>query len=91
MEDKKEARLIRWIGLKAPQFTPSPFNLFMNIPVHDDLLTISFEPPTSKARQYICLKAEMDLVVAFSACPQVYCFSSLGSEDCKREERRGEG
>lgn len=59
------------LGLKAPQFTPSPFNLFMNIPVHDDLLTISFEPPTSKKGQYICLKAEMDLVIAFSACPQV--------------------
>ncbi|KAK0105285.1 hypothetical protein ONS95_004330 [Cadophora gregata] len=58
------------LGLKAPQFTPSPFNLFMNIPVHDDLLTISFEPPTSKEGQYICLKAEMDMVVAFSACPQ---------------------
>jgi uncharacterized protein YcgI (DUF1989 family) len=43
----------------------------MNIPVHDDYVTISFEPPTSKANEYICLQAEMDLVVAFSACPQV--------------------
>lgn len=59
------------IGIKAPQFTPSPFNLFMNIPVHDDHTTLSFEAPTSKEGQYICLKAEMDLVVAFSACPQV--------------------
>lgn len=58
------------IGIRAPQFTPSPFNLFMNIPVHSDLLTISFERPTSKAAEYICLKAEIDLVIAFSACPQ---------------------
>jgi len=58
------------IGIKAPQFTPSPLNLFMNIPVHDDLTTISFDPPTSVRGQYVCLKAEMDLVVAFSACPQ---------------------
>ena len=58
-------------GIKAPQFTPSPLNLFMNIPVHDDHTTISFEPPTSKAGEYVCLKAEVDLVIAFSACPQV--------------------
>jgi uncharacterized protein YcgI (DUF1989 family) len=43
----------------------------MNIPVHDDHTTLSFEAPTSKEGQYICLKAEMDLVIAFSACPQV--------------------
>jgi uncharacterized protein YcgI (DUF1989 family) len=43
----------------------------MNIPVHDDHTTLSFEKPTSKEGQYICLKAQMDLVIAFSACPQV--------------------
>lgn len=64
-------------GLKAPQFTPSPLNLFMNIPVHADLTTLSFEPPTSKVGQYVCLQAEVDLVIAFSACPQV-SFPLLG-------------
>jgi uncharacterized protein YcgI (DUF1989 family) len=59
------------VGIKAPQFTPSPLNLFMNIPVHEDRVTVSFEPPTSKEGQYVCLKAEVDVVVAFSACPQV--------------------
>jgi uncharacterized protein len=59
------------VAIKAPQFTPSPLNLFMNIPVHDDYTTLSFEAPTSKEGQYISLKAEMDLVIAFSACPQV--------------------
>lgn len=58
------------LGIKAPQFTPSPLNLFMNIPVHDDHTTLSFEAPTSKEGEYICLKAEMDLMIAFSACPQ---------------------
>lgn len=58
--------------IEAPQFTPSPLNLFMNIPVHSDFLTISFEPPTSRAGQYVSLKAEVDLVIAFSACPQVF-------------------
>jgi uncharacterized protein YcgI (DUF1989 family) len=50
----------------------------MNIPVHDDLTTLSFEAPTSKEGQYICLQAEMDLVIAFSACPQVSLFNMDG-------------
>ncbi|KAI6712123.1 hypothetical protein JHW43_005391 [Diplocarpon mali] len=58
-------------GLKAPQFTPSPFKLFMNIPIHDDHETISFESPTSKEDEYVSLKAELDLIVALSACPQI--------------------
>jgi len=44
----------------------------MNIPIHDDLTTLSFEAPTSeKGGEYVCLKAEVDLVIALSACPQV--------------------
>jgi len=43
----------------------------MNIPIHDDLITLSFEAPTSEKGQYVCLKAEVDLVIALSACPQV--------------------
>jgi len=42
----------------------------MNIPVHADLVTLSFEKPTSAEGQWVCLRAEVDLVVAFSACPQ---------------------
>lgn len=49
--------------------TPSPLNLFMNVPVHPDG-RLSFEPPVSDAGQYITLRAEMDLIVVFSACPQ---------------------
>jgi uncharacterized protein len=56
------------LGLEAPE-TPSPLNLFMNIPVHDDD-TLSFEPPASSKGSYVVLRAEMDLVIAFSACPQ---------------------
>jgi uncharacterized protein YcgI (DUF1989 family) len=52
----------------------------MNIPVHDDRTTLSFEAPTSRQGQYICLKAEMDLVIAFSACPQVCFYRSCWSE-----------
>ena len=53
----------------APPETPSPWNLFMNIPVEGDG-TVSFQPPVSKPGDYVTLRAEMDCIVAFSACPQ---------------------
>jgi uncharacterized protein YcgI (DUF1989 family) len=56
------------LGLTAPQ-TPSPFNVFMNIPWTEDG-ELSFDPPESKPEDYVMLEAEMDLVIAFSACPQ---------------------
>lgn len=56
------------IGLEAPE-TPSPLNLFMNIPVKQDR-SLSFEAPVSTPGSYVSLRAEMDLVIAFSACPQ---------------------
>jgi uncharacterized protein YcgI (DUF1989 family) len=49
--------------------TPSPFNLFMNIP-WTAKGALSFEPPACKAGDYVVLRAEMDAIVAFSACPQ---------------------
>jgi uncharacterized protein YcgI (DUF1989 family) len=42
----------------------------MNIPVHPDGRTISFEAPVCRAGGYITLRAKMDLVVVMSACPQ---------------------
>ena len=56
------------IGLVAPE-TPSPLNLFMNVPVHQDG-RIAFAEPVSQPGQYVCLKAEMDAIVVLSACPQ---------------------
>ena len=56
------------LGLTPPE-TPSPWNLFMNIPVGPDG-RLSFEPPISSPGDYVLLRAEMDCVVAFSACPQ---------------------
>ena len=56
------------LGLTAPE-TPSPWNLFMNIPVGADG-GVGFEPPVSNPGDYVALRAEMDCVVAFSACPQ---------------------
>ena len=48
---------------------PSPLNLFMNIPWTTDG-GLSFAPPVSTPGSYVVLRAEMDLVIAFSACPQ---------------------
>ena len=56
------------IGLKFP-FTPGPLNVFMNIPVKKDH-TIARLPPSTRPGDYLKLKAEMDLVVVISACPQ---------------------
>ena len=49
--------------------TPAPWNLFMNIPVAADG-SVAFLPPVSQPGDSITLRAEMDLVIAFSACPQ---------------------
>ena len=56
------------LGLSAPE-TPSPWNLFMNIPVGADG-SVGFEPPVSGPGDHLTLRAEMDCILAFSACPQ---------------------
>ena len=56
------------LGLTPPE-TPSPWNLFMNIPVSEDG-SVSFEPPVSGPGDHLTLRAEMDCIIAFSACPQ---------------------
>ena len=56
------------LDLKEPE-TPSPLNLFMNIPwTENGVLTL--ESPVSKPGDYVVLRAEIAAVVAFSACPQ---------------------
>src|SRR5215469_12727067 len=55
------------LGL-APPDTPSPLNLFMNIPWMPDG-SLSLESPKSTPNCYIRLRADMDLIIAFSACP----------------------
>ncbi|MBS7540327.1 DUF1989 domain-containing protein [Ancylobacter lacus] len=48
---------------------PYTFNIFMNVPVSPDG-DIEVIAPVSKPGDYIDLRAEMDLVVAISNCPQ---------------------
>lgn len=59
---------LRELGEVAPEI-PSPLNLFMNIPVAGGRY-VSFQPPVCAAGQYIAVRARMDLIIAFSACPQ---------------------
>ncbi len=56
------------LGLTPPE-TPAPLNLFMNIPVVDGN-RVEVRPPVSTPGSYVILRAEMDCIVAFSACPQ---------------------
>jgi uncharacterized protein YcgI (DUF1989 family) len=56
------------LGLTPPE-CPSPLNLWMNIPVDAEGRT-QWCSPLSKPGDYVVLRAEMDAVVAMSACPQ---------------------
>lgn len=53
-------------GVKPAQISTT-FNIFMNVRV-DPSGVVSVERPTSKAGDYIALRAEMDLVCALTAC-----------------------
>lgn len=56
------------LGLTIPA-TPSSLNLFMNIPWTADG-RLAWGEPVSTPGSYVVFRAEMDLVIAFSACPQ---------------------
>ena len=50
-----------------PDMIPCAFNLFMNVVVGPDG-RVSVELPTSRAGDFIVLRAEMDLIVGLTAC-----------------------
>lgn len=57
-------------GVGLPRrVVPCPLNLFMNIPVDDDG-ALSFAPSTARPGDAVTLRAEMNVVVVLSACPQ---------------------
>lgn len=56
------------LGLHARE-TPSPLNLFMNIP-WTEAGGLAFEAPVGRPGDRVVLRAELDCVVAMSACPQ---------------------
>lgn len=56
------------IGIEGA-ITPSPLNLFMNVEAASDG-RIAFLAPVSAPGQYVTLRAEMNLILVLSACPQ---------------------
>ncbi|SCV33764.1 uncharacterized protein FFB14_04682 [Fusarium fujikuroi] len=64
-------------------WVPDPLNLFMNVAV-DHHGGIYIRAPTSEKGQYVILRAEADLVVIMSACPQdMVNVNGEGPADCE--------
>jgi uncharacterized protein YcgI (DUF1989 family) len=76
------AAALKEFGLTPPE-TPCPLNLFQNTPVVADG-EIDYRAPVSKPNQSITLRAEMDLIIVFSACPQDML--NTNGTDCKPTE-----
>jgi uncharacterized protein YcgI (DUF1989 family) len=60
---------IRGIGLEPPRYAPQPINLFMNTPARESG-EIEWLPAETNAGDYVQFRAELDLILAVSACPQ---------------------
>jgi uncharacterized protein YcgI (DUF1989 family) len=56
------------VEIKLP-FTPASLNLFMNVPVREDG-QVDRVPPATAAGDHVIMRADMDLVLVLSACPQ---------------------
>lgn len=54
-------------GIKPDQI-PVAFNIFMNVQVNGENGALTVDPPLSKAGDHILLEADMDLIVALTAC-----------------------
>jgi uncharacterized protein YcgI (DUF1989 family) len=50
-----------------PDDVPTAFNIFMNVQF-DEKGKLSVDPPLSKAGDYVLFEAEMDVIVALTAC-----------------------
>ncbi|MHA6278628.1 DUF1989 domain-containing protein [Salinimicrobium sp. CAU 1759] len=50
-----------------PDDVPTAFNIFMNVQF-DEEGKLSVDPPLSKAGDYVLFEAEMDLIIALTAC-----------------------
>jgi uncharacterized protein YcgI (DUF1989 family) len=60
---------LREVGVEPPRYAPQPINLFMNTPAQADG-TIAWLPAPTKAGDSVTMRAELDLVLVVSACPQ---------------------
>jgi uncharacterized protein YcgI (DUF1989 family)/peptidoglycan/xylan/chitin deacetylase (PgdA/CDA1 family) len=73
-------------GIDVDGWLPDPLNLFMNVAI-DHRGGLEIREPVSEKGQYVVLKAEVDLVLVMSACPQdlVPVNGSGGPADCEYE------
>ena len=75
---------IRAIGIDPAAMTvPTALNLFMNVPVAADG-SFKILPPVSRAGDTVTFKAEMDCLIALSACP--VDMLPLNGPDCKPQD-----
>lgn len=58
------------LGLSPPAPVWASFNIFMNIQVAADGRSLDTLPTVTRPGDFVVLRADMDCVVAFSACPQ---------------------
>lgn len=56
------------LGLSLPEI-PCPFNLFQNTPADPESGEIRFLPSLAAPGSHVTLRAEMNVLVVFSACP----------------------
>jgi uncharacterized protein YcgI (DUF1989 family) len=52
----------------SPDFIPTAFNIFMNVPVDPATGQLRVDPPLSRAGDHIVFEATMDLVIGLTAC-----------------------
>ena len=63
-------RALETLGAQPiPRFAPQPINLFMNTPALPDS-TIDWRPAPTRPGDHVVMRAELDLVLAVSSCPQ---------------------
>ncbi|KAH7325618.1 polysaccharide deacetylase family protein [Stachybotrys elegans] len=53
----------------SDDWVPDPLNLFMNVAI-DHRGGLDIRPPTSERGQFVIMRAERDLIIAMSSCPQ---------------------
>ncbi|KAI1761485.1 polysaccharide deacetylase family protein [Hypoxylon sp. FL1150] len=69
----------------ADDWIPDPLNLFMNVAV-DHYGGLDVRAPTSEKGQYVVLRAETDLAIIMSSCPQDIAPVNAGEPaDCEYE------
>lgn len=71
------------LGVEPPAAVPTALNLFMNVPVAPDG-SFKILPPVSRAGDHVSFRAELDCVIALSACP--VDMLPLNGPDCRPQD-----